>query len=336
MNTAAKLGTYGAGLAIVFGVALSAGRIIGSPSDDKGGHHTGASRQPDHSGHGSGSTNEAASAHGGHEESGGAAETAAAGLAVSERGYTLVPKTTGLQAGDKADFQFQVVGPDGKPVTHYTPTHEKDLHLIVARRDLSGFQHVHPTLDKAGTWHVPLTFETAGDHRIFADFAAAGDAAGALTLGADVAVEGEYRSVALPKPTSTYQVDDYTVTLTGGMKAGAASELRLSVSRNGKPVTDLEPYLAAYGHLVALRQGDLAYLHVHPQGEPGDGRTAPGPDISFHAVAPTGGTYRLYLDFKHGGTVRTAEFTVVVDPAVSSGQTGKPDATSTPSGEHQH
>ena len=47
-------------------------------------------------------------------------------------------------------------------------------------------------------------------------------------------------------------------------------------------MTDLQPYLAAYGHLVALRQGDLAYLHVHPDGEPGDGRTKAGPDIVFH------------------------------------------------------
>jgi hypothetical protein len=77
------------------------------------------------------------------------------------------------------------------------------------------------------------------------------------------------------------------------------------------PVTDLQPYLAAYGHLVVLRQGDLAYLHVHPDGEPGDGRTKAGPNIVFYAEVPSAGTYRLYLDFKHGDVVRTAEFTVV-------------------------
>jgi hypothetical protein len=75
-------------------------------------------------------------------------------------------------------------------------------------------------------------------------------------------------------------------------------------------VTDLQSYLAAYGHLVALRQGDLAYLHVHPDGEPGDGRTEAGPDIVFHPPAPSAGSYRLFLDFKHGGVVRTAAFTV--------------------------
>ena len=75
-------------------------------------------------------------------------------------------------------------------------------------------------------------------------------------------------------------------------------------------MTDLQPYLAAYGHLVALRAGDLAYLHVHPAGAPGDGVTPAGPGITFYATAPTAGDYRLYLDFQHDGVVRTAEFTV--------------------------
>ncbi|CAM5235457.1 hypothetical protein SVIOM74S_01565 [Streptomyces violarus] len=84
----------------------------------------------------------------------------------------------------------------------------------------------------------------------------------------------------------------------------------LAVAKNGKPVRNLQPYLGAYGHLVALRSGDLAYLHVHPNGEPGDGRTKPGPEVSFTATAPSAGAYRLFLDFQHEGTVRTAAFTV--------------------------
>jgi hypothetical protein len=107
----------------------------------------------------------------------------------------------------------------------------------------------------------------------------------------------------------TAEVDGYTVRLDGELLPGQESELTLSVSRDGEPVTDLQPYLAAYGHLVALRDGDLAYLHVHPAGEPGDGRTQPGPDITFYASVPSSGDYRLFLDFQHDGVVRTAEFT---------------------------
>lgn len=90
---------------------------------------------------------------------------------------------------------------------------------------------------------------------------------------------------------------------------GRTSELTLTVSKDDGPVTDLQPYLAAYGHLVALRDGDLAYLHVHPDGAPGDDRTKPGPQITFFAGIPSTGDYRLHLDFQHQDTVRTAEFT---------------------------
>jgi hypothetical protein len=105
-------------------------------------------------------------------------------------------------------------------------------------------------------------------------------------------------------------VDDYTVDLQGELTPGTDSKLTLSVTKAGAPVTDLDPYLEAYGHLVALRDGDLAYLHVHPGGTPGDGTTPAGPSIEFFANVPSPGRYRLFLDFSHGGVVRTADFTV--------------------------
>lgn len=131
-----------------------------------------------------------------------------------------------------------------------------------------------------------------------------------VTLGADLAVSGDARPEALPREQRTVTVDGYEVTLDGALRPGSGSELKLAVEKDGRPVTDLQPYLGAYGHLVALRAGDLAYLHVHPNGEPGDGRTKPGPEVSFTATAPSKGAYRLFLDFRHEGKVRTAAFTV--------------------------
>jgi hypothetical protein len=195
------------------------------------------------------------------------------------------------------------------------------------RRDLTGYQHVHPQLAADGTWSIPLDL-TAGTWRLFADFDPAGDGA-ALVLGADVAVAGDQVPQPLPEPSTTAEVDGYTITLDGQLVPGQESQLTLSVSRNGQPVTDLQPYLAAYGHLVALRDGDLAYLHVHPAGQPGDGTTAPGPDITFYATAPSAGDYRLFLDFQHGDVVRTAEFTVSAgDTAAAATSAG--GATATP------
>jgi hypothetical protein len=119
-------------------------------------------------------------------------------------------------------------------------------------------------------------------------------------------------------------VDGYTVELEGDLSAGAEAELSLRVSRDGRPVTDLQPYLGAYGHLVALREGDLAYLHVHPV-EPTDGTTpAPGPHVAFAATAPSPGSYRLFLDFRHGDTVHTAAFSVDAAPGAASGAPDEP------------
>jgi hypothetical protein len=232
------------------------------------------------------------------------------GLAVSQSGYTLVPKSTFFQPGKPQSLEFTIQGPDGKAVTQYTQTHEKDLHLIVVRRDLSGFHHVHPTRAADGAWSIPFTFTAGGQWRIFTDFqpTALGKT---LTLGADVNVSGLYIPVPLNEPSSVYSVDGYDVTLAGTPVAGKESELTFSVNKAGKAVTDLQPYLGAFGHLVSLRGGDLAYLHTHPSMEAKAGMKG-GPEIKFGTTFPTAGTYSLFLDFQHAGKVRTAEFTVNV------------------------
>jgi hypothetical protein len=295
MRTSIKVGGYAAGLAAIFAAALGVGAAVGpdsrpTPAGHDSGHDAGHPATGDQSGAAAG------------------ADDVPGGLQVAQDGYRLTPITTGLTAGAAADFAFRITGPDGHPVTAYTPTHDKDLHLIVVRRDLSGYQHLHPRMAADGTWSAPLTVAAAGQYRIFADFqpAARGEA---LTLGVDVPAAGSYQPRPLPQPARTATVDGYQVGLTGDLVPGTESKVTLRVSKSGRPVTDLQAYLAAYGHLVALREGDLAYLHVHPDGAPGDGRTAPGPDITFYAQVPSAGAYRLFLDFQHGGTVRTAEFT---------------------------
>jgi hypothetical protein len=124
----------------------------------------------------------------------------------------------------------------------------------------------------------------------------------------------------------------------GTPKPAEESTLTLSVSRDGRPVTNLQPYLGAYGHLVALRTSDLAYLHVHPMGEPGDGTTPAGPEVDFHTTVPSNGNYRLFFDFKHDDVVRTAEFTVSVgsaEPMNPAASTSAPAPEPAPAG-HGH
>ncbi|TDE15789.1 hypothetical protein [Jiangella asiatica] len=311
MNAPAKLGIYALCLAGVFALAAGIGRAAG-PIDDGDEPAAAEAEHGDEATdtHSGDDGDEAASHSGADGASGGHLP---GGLMVSDRGYTFALDADTLPAGPATPLSFRILGPDGAAVTTFEEEHDEELHLIAVRRDLTGYQHVHPVRDAAGTWSIPLAL-TPGEWKLFADFVVPGEDDG-LVLAADLAVAGAYQPAALPEPATTAEVDGYTVTLDGEPHPGEEAKLTLSVSRDGRPVTDLEPYLGAYGHLVALRDGDLAYLHVHPDGEPGDGTTEPGPDIAFYATAASAGDYRLFLDFKHDGVVRTAEFTVRV-PAV--------------------
>ena len=107
------------------------------------------------------------------------------------------------------------------------------------------------------------------------------------------------RSQQLPAPVDSVNVGGMRVTQTvGATRAGAEAELGFEVTRDGEPVA-IADYLGAKGHLVALRQGDLAFLHVHPEDD----------GVRFGVTFPTPGRYRLFLQFQHEGRVRTVAFT---------------------------
>src|SRR5439155_20180353 len=180
-------------------------------------------------------------------------------------------------------------------------------HLVVVRRDLTGYQHLHPAMAPDGTWTVPLTLPTPGVWRAFADFvvATAGTQT-AVTLGTDLAVAGTYQPAPPPAPTRASTVDGYTVSYEGTAQPASTQPLLFRVYRGGQPVTDLPRYLGAYGHLVVLREGDLGYLHVHPEDQLAGGA------VRFWLSVPSPGRYRAFLDFQTGGAVRTAQFTLQV------------------------
>jgi hypothetical protein len=218
------------------------------------------------------------------------------GLAVSEGGLGLELERRTAARGERFALAFRVADRRGRTVRAFDVEHTKRMHLIVVRRDQTGFQHLHPTQRPDGTWTVPVALRAAGTYRVFADFSTGGRA---YTLASDLTVDGTVRSRALPAPAGSVTVDGMRVALTRGpSRAGAEAELGFAVTRGGRPVA-VEPYLGARGHLVALREGDLAFLHVHPDA----GR------LRFMATFPSAGRYRLHLQFKAGGRVHTAEFT---------------------------
>ncbi|MFJ4165848.1 heavy-metal-associated domain-containing protein [Microbacterium sp. NPDC089698] len=300
MNAAGRLGLYGAGLAAAFAVAFGAAALV-APREAA----AQSTQQEEKSMNGHDAHDAAAQGDGGHGAQA-AAETTA-GVSLAAGGYALSPVSAPVAVGEQGTLSFRILDGSGAPVTAYTPQHEKDLHLIVVRSDGAEFRHVHPTLDaSAGTWSIPWSWTAAGSYRVFTDFAAAGAEPVALTRTVDVA--GSFAPV-VPATSTETSVDGFDVGIAGDLVAGSDSELTVTVRRDGVPVTALQPYLGAFGHLVALREGDLAYLHVHPEGAAPTGPEATsGPDVRFGAHVPTAGRYLLYFDFMASGSVHTAAF----------------------------
>ena len=286
MSTPARLAGFAAVLAAVLLAGLGIGRAVGPVAGEPLDRHDAAPAADAPDDHGSADD-------AGHEE---AAGTALSGLAVALDGYVLRPGATTLPAGG-APFRFVVEGPDGRPVVDYDLTHERELHLVVVRRDGTGFSHLHPERRPDGTWETELVLGP-GAHRAYADFAPAGQEP--RTLAVDLLVPGAVDPQPWPDPAQVAQVDDLEVRLDGSLEPGQPSSLSFTVTRGGAPV-DVEPYLGARGHLVALREGDLGYLHVHAEQDA----------LDFTATAPTAGRYRLYLQVQVDGVVRTAELTAL-------------------------
>ncbi|HAN24916.1 MAG: heavy metal-binding domain-containing protein [Microbacterium sp.] len=301
MKAPARLGLYGAGLVAVFAVAFAtAGAIV--PDETV---QAWTEQSSDHGAHNDEDRDDMNSdgGHVGHDSG-----ASSLGLGVAQDGYQLTGVSAPTTPGTEGELSLTVTGPDGKPVTDFETEHEKELHLIVVRADGQQFRHVHPRLDAGGTWSIPWQWDAAGTYRVFADFVPAEYGEG-ITLSTNVQVGGDYEPVAA-EPAAETSVDGFDVAVTGDLVASESSTLIVTITRDGQPVSALEPYLGAFGHLVALRDGDLAYLHVHPHGDaPQAGQTS-GPEIVFEATAPTAGRYLLFLDFQVDGQVRTAPLVI--------------------------
>ena len=290
MTAPIRLAAFAAAVALLSGGAAAAGGAIDPKgTDESAPHESMETSTPTSDGDSQGS--------GGH--AGGAARSRDAadpvrGLAVAEDGVRFELATTELPRRRDAALRYRIVDAQGATVRDFDVEHERRMHLIVVRRDLAGFQHLHPKQAGDGSWAARVRLDDAGSYRVFADFARDGER---HTLGADLRVDGTADLRDLPAPAATARTGDgYEVT---AIEQDAGTSFR--IARDGSPVK-VEPYLGAGGHLVALREGDLAFLHVHPTGAGTD----------FAVEFPTPGRYRLFLQFKHEGRVRTAAFTRVV------------------------
>ncbi len=240
------------------------------------------------------------------------------GLSAGADGMRLVLAPTTLTANQASVVHLQVRGAHDQPITRFATVADEPMHLYLIRSDLTGFQHLHPTMAADGTWTVSLPATPAGFYRAYASFTTAvRDRDTPLVLSQPITVPGAAAAVALAPPTATTTIDGYTLTVAtprGPLTAGTAGPLTVTVTRGGRPVTDLRPYLSSLAHVSAFHERDLAFTHLHPADATTTG--AGGPTLTFTADLPRAGAWRTFVQFRTATGLHTAAITLTAaDPA---------------------
>jgi hypothetical protein len=218
-------------------------------------------------------------------EIGGSHGEATSGIgAVDRHVLSLVLEPAELEAGQRGEIAFRVLGPDGEPRTRFELERTKQVDLILVSKDLRHFHHLHPEVE--GTmWRARVRPEVPGDYIVIVDVKNHGRK---QAVTGDLRVGGEERAMERPVPQARFR-EQHLV---------ANQPLTLKFEAPGAT----EPYLGAAGHLVIIGERTLAYLHVDPhEGE-----------LAFDANFPQPGGYVMFLGYKRDGEVHWDRFAVTV------------------------
>ncbi|ADB76457.1 heavy metal translocating P-type ATPase [Geodermatophilus obscurus] len=209
----------------------------------------------------------------------------------------------------------------GEPIEDLTRSHEAWMHLIATREDLGTFAHVHPQpTSEPGQLAVEVTFPTAGRYIVNTEFRRQGEMGDVHQRQVITVAGAAPEPVVLAAGPRSVVVDGVRVELTGEAAAGGRSDLAFTFTDDatGRPVDDLQPYLAAAGHVVVMRADGQTFAHEHAEVEDDRGRPVfalPGqtfgPELDVHAEFATAGTYQLWAQFRLAdGDVITVPFTI--------------------------
>lgn len=248
-------------------------------------------------------------AHSSHDH-GGHADHSGHGMAASDAMLMVSTKPNPATAGTPATLNMMIHKADGSMVRNFEVTHDKLVHLIIVSDGLEHFAHLHPEVDRSGNLTTEFTFPSGGKYRLFADHKGSGDSA--ATARGELQVQGEAGRAPelLPNVPGMVRGEELSANIT--LDASQSDSVRVSfriADSNGGPVTDLEPYLGAMGHLVIISADGSKYVHAHPnessQGESGE--------VSFQAHFTSPGTYKGWGQFQRAGKVHTIPFVAKID-----------------------
>jgi hypothetical protein len=242
-----------------------------------------------------------------------------------------------VKPGQKVKLLFQIFHPGtGEPIKKFEVVHERQYHLFVISQDMEFFQHIHPEEQPDGTWSIDATLPKAGYYKILSDFMPGGGssqfiARPLVTAGyaGDLANDSAH---LVPDTVWTKTVEGITATLSFDpvtFSVGQYGHLNfhLTDAASGRPLTDLQTYLGAFGHTLIMSEDMVEYVHSHPLdilAKPDDDGGTPqfvippgadleklrgGPDVTFEGLMPKPGRYRAWTQFRRNDKIHTFAFT---------------------------
>ena len=218
-----------------------------------------------------------------------------------------------LKAGENTELHMRVEDPlNGKEVTDYTVMHEKLYHFFVVSQDTTFFNHVHPVKQPDGSFILNETFPKPGLYRILSDFYPT--AATPQLIASTVMVPGEGFKVEVPQLKPDMAPQDSTnlhvelVTDPPEPLAGFKTMMFFKLT----PDKDIEMYIGAWGHMLAVSSDEIDMIHTHPAFPASDQDEGAYKQIQFNMIFPRGGIYRVWVQFQRAGVVNTVAFNVPV------------------------
>ena len=233
------------------------------------------------------------------------------GLESAYVGYAIKDLVVPEKAGVPGTLSFHIETFEKKPLTDYITELTKDMHVYVVSKDLSVFRHVHPTMSADGTWSGNLTVPVDGTYRVVTEFTArdAGGNGDQLVLGEERTIGKPGKAVAVPAVATSATDDGTTVSVVEEPAVGYEKQMELGFRRDGKPAS-LGTYLGVYAHVSAFNTATGALVHMHPLSAPVSegGRSV----LRFHINFEVPGDYRMFVQARISGVVRTIPITVAV------------------------
>ena len=225
-------------------------------------------------------------------------------------------KNKTYSANTPMEYSFSILNNKGSILKDFATTHTKVMHLIVVRKDLKYFQHLHPVLNsESGIFSLSdLSFPSDGEYRIFADFMPKNGQV--ITISEDVKVGKDYAVLNIGTEEKEKIFDGYKVAISSNENFVSNEEITLTfnLKQGNKIITDLEEYLGALGHSVILRENTLDFIHAHPMEDLGKIQNG---NVDFMVNFPLPGKYKIFTQFKKGGKVFTTDFVVSVEQGMS-------------------